>query len=98
MKQPEEPILDPVEFLKRKRSRGKLHIHADLVKRLLDAGFSAYMVWRYLVESLNLDVSRSTVLRFARSLHQGAVAVKPGAANRPDAEAPRSPGDRKSVV
>jgi hypothetical protein len=64
----EKPLADPNEFLKRRKGSKKLKDHTELVVNLLDNGFSAYMVWRYLMEEARLNVSRNTVLRFTRTV------------------------------
>jgi hypothetical protein len=72
MNQDEYPPTDPDEYLRKQGYKKKLDGETELVKLLLQKRYSAYMVWRYLVEERRLDVSRNTVLRFTRSIRSEA--------------------------
>ncbi|SDR60957.1 hypothetical protein SAMN05445850_7465 [Paraburkholderia tuberum] len=64
----ESAALDPEVFLRKKAPRSKLQVHEDLIRDLIAKGFSAYMVWRYLVEVRNLKVCENTVRTFTKKL------------------------------
>ncbi|TDF99885.1 hypothetical protein E1N52_43225 [Paraburkholderia guartelaensis] len=68
MNKAEVRLIDPEEFLRRRRHKGKLAQHEKLIIELLAKGFSSYMVWRYLAENGVIEVGESTVLRFTRRL------------------------------
>ena len=61
-------VREAAEFRRGRRYKGKLHDHQELIKALLDHGFSSYMVWRYLVEKVGVTVSNNTVYRFIHAL------------------------------
>jgi hypothetical protein len=72
MNQDESPPTDPDEFLRKQGYKKKLDGETEQVKLLLQKRYTAYMVWRYLVEERKLDVSRNTVLRFTRKIRSEA--------------------------
>lgn len=57
----ENPLLDPDVFLRLKKPRTKLAAHDQLIAGLLQKGWTAYMIWRYLSEECQIVVSRTAV-------------------------------------
>lgn len=70
----ENAPLDPEAFLRLRKRRNKLAAHDQLIADLVQKGWTAYMIWRYLSEECQIGVSRTAVYKACVRLKEATVA------------------------